>query len=267
MIIGALLSTAQDWSGLVERLIILILLHSAATLYNDIQDMDVDKLNHRGGALHNNALTLQDAKRVVIGLVLAVLIIALARPNASLQLGLVGITLALSLLYDSSRFRFSRRPILSLVVLGLVYGALPLFSGFVVVGGQVSLAILLISAIWFTQRASISMLKDYKDAVGDKAIGKDTYYLHFGPKVTAITSFAMAVVAYVGAILWLYQNHKPNSVLMMTIVVLAVIAMSNRLRLLKTKNEPKLNIIFHASIMWQNIFEVGVATCLILSSK
>ena len=267
IVIGALLSTAHDWSGLGERLIILALLHSAATLYNDIQDMDVDKLNHRQGALHDQTVSLYQSKKVVLGLVVAAFVLAVIRPHALLQLSLVVMTIALSLLYDLPRFRFSRRPILSIIILGLCYGALPLFSGFIVSGGVLSDTFYALMALWFLQRGSISMLKDYKDAAGDKIIGKETFYLHFGAKVTALVSVTSATIGYSGVIIWLQLGHKLSNTAIILICLIAVIGIIKRTKLLGNTNEKELNRIFHRCLSWQNSFELGLIVCLVFFSK
>ena len=267
IVIGALLSSAHDWSGLIERLIILALLHSAATLYNDIQDMDVDKLNHRQGALHDHTLSLYQSKKVVAVLVVAAIILAIIRPHAILQLSLVVMTVALSLLYDLPRFRFSRRPILSIIILGLCYGALPLFSGFIVSGGVLSGSFYALMALWFLQRGSISMLKDYKDVVGDKLVGKETFYLHFGAKVTAWVCVMSSIIGYSGVIVWLLFEHKLSSPALIAICLMAIIGIIKRTKLLGTTNEKELNRIFHRCLSWQNTFELGLIVCLVFFSK
>ena len=267
IVIGALLSSAHDWSGLVERLVILALLHSAATLYNDIQDMDVDVLNHRQGALHDHTVTLYQSKKVVLGLVLAALGLAIIRPHALLQLSLVAVTVALSLLYDLPRFRFSRRPILSIIILGLCYGALPLFSGFMVSGGVLSGSFYGLMALWFLQRGSISMLKDYKDAAGDKLVHKDTFYLRFGAKVTARASVISSIIGYSGVVLWLQFGHRLSFQALVFIGILGLIGIFKRIRLLGTTDEKQLNRIFHRCLSWQNTFELGLITCLVFFLK
>jgi 4-hydroxybenzoate polyprenyltransferase len=267
IVIGALLSSAHDWAGLGERLIILALLHSAATLYNDIQDMDVDSLNHRQGALHDQTVSLPQSKKVVAGLVVAALVLAIIRPHALLQLSLVVVTVALSLLYDLPHFRFSRKPILSIIILGLCYGALPLFSGFVVSGGVLSASFYAIMALWFIQRGSISMLKDYKDAIGDKLVGKETFYLHFGPRITAYVSLIASVIGYSGILIWIQLVHKLSYPALGTMILLAIIGITKRSKLLVTTNEKELNRIFHRCLSWQNAFELGLIVCLAFYSK
>jgi 4-hydroxybenzoate polyprenyltransferase len=267
IVIGALFSSAHDWSGLGERLIILALLHSAATLYNDIQDMDVDSLNHRQGALHDQTVSLPQSKKVVAGLVVAALVLAIIRPHALLQLSLVVVTVALSLLYDLPHFRFSRKPILSIIILGLCYGALPLFSGFIVSGGILSGSFYVLIALWFLQRGSISMLKDYKDAVGDKLIGKETFYLHFGAGITAWVSVVSSIIGYSGVLLWLQLTHKLAYPALGLMSLIAIIGIIKRSKLLRTTDKKELNRVFHRCLSWQNAFELGLIVCLVFYSK
>lgn len=252
-------------------LIILLVLHSLATVQNDIEDFEIDRANKRKGALQEQSLSLPSAKLFVQVLAFTALVVALLSPNRKLYIIVFTGLLLLAWLYNLNPIRVSKRPILSIVFMGLCYGALPLVFGYLVAGGNLANPYFLILALlWFIVRFSTSIMKDYKDAKGDKMFNKNTFYLRYGRMVTGWTSITMSIIAYTGIILVL-AVHSSKGIASHTALALAVLLALRgiilRLKLVKTSSEKQLNIIFHKCVFGHNQFEVAVLLCLILSLR
>lgn len=252
-------------------LIILLVLHSLATVQNDIEDFEIDRANKRRGALQEQSLSLPSAKLFVQALAFTALIVALLSPNRRLYIIVFMGLLVLAWLYNLNPIRVSKRPILSIVFMGLCYGTLPLVFGYLVAGGSLkSTYFLTLAFLWFLVRFSTSIMKDYKDAKGDKIFNKNTFYLRYGRVTTGWTSIATSIISYVGIVVMLaiFSNKGMASTIALILAsLLAFRGISLRLKLPKTSNEKQLNTIFHKCFFGHNQFEAAVLICLILSSK
>ena len=250
-------------------LLILLALHSLATVQNDIADVEIDRANKRRSVLQTNSLTISNAKFFVQVLALTALVFALLSPHRRLHLMAITGLLVIAWLYNISPIRASKRPILSIAVMGLSYVVLPFIYGYFVANGRVSTNYFFVFVLlWFLVRVSTSILKDFKDAVGDKIFKKETFYLHFGRLTTAWTSIIASVVAYIGLLAVLLALKPKTVILFVTLSLASLLVLRNiiyRTTLLRTKNEERLNRIFHTSVFRHNQFEAAFLLCLILS--
>ncbi len=251
-------------------LIILLALHSLATLQNDIEDFEIDKANKRQSVLQDHHLSISGAKFFVQALVLMAVVFALLSSHRRIHLTVILGLLLVAWLYNLNPIRASKKPIASILIMGLCYGALPFIYGYLVASGKpLSATFLLLAILFFLARISTAIMKDYKDVKGDKLFNKKTFYLRYGANLTAWTSFITAVIAYIGIIGMLLLRSRTVAlfVTLLLVIILALRSTMLRLALTKTKNEKKLNVIFHKSVFGHNQFEAAVLLCLILSSK
>lgn len=252
-------------------LIILLVLHSLATIQNDIEDIEIDRANKRKSALQDQSLSLPNAKLFVQALAAVALVVVLLSPQRRLYLVVFAGLLLLAGLYNLNPIRASKMPITSIVLMGLCYGALPLVFGYLVAGGSLkSVFFLTLAMLWFLVRFATSIMKDYKDAAGDKLFNKNTFYLRYGGRATAWTSVTMSIIAYVGIIVVLATHNSGSTAFYVALVLAGLLALRGivlRYKLTKTGSETKLNEIFYKSVLGQNQFEAAVLLCLIFSSR
>ena len=155
--------------------------------------------------------------------------------------------------------------------MGLCYGALPFIYGYLLANGNFkSAGFLLMALFWFLTRVSTAIMKDYKDATGDRLFNKKTFYLRYGGDMTAWVSIITSTIAYIGVVAVLLLLEPKTIVLFITLALASLLASRNimlRLSLTKTRSEKRLNSIFHKSVFRHNQFEAAVLLCLVLSSK
>jgi 4-hydroxybenzoate polyprenyltransferase len=251
-------------------LAILLILHSLATVQNDIEDFEIDKANRRKSVLQNSSLSLSDAKLLVQALAFLALGFALLSTHRRLHVIAITGLLLIAWMYNLNPIRASKKPVMSILLMGICYGALPFIYGYFVAGGKVTAYFLGLAFFFLLVRLSTSIMKDYKDIAGDKAFNKETFYLHYGGKVTAWTSIVTSAIAYLGIVGMLIKLKDNNSILLITLALASLLALRSiflRLKLTKTRSEKKLNNIFHKTIYAHIQFEAAVLLCLILPSR
>jgi 4-hydroxybenzoate polyprenyltransferase len=267
--VGYFFAATSVRSSLFVGLLILLLLHSFATVQNDVEDFEIDKSNKRTGLIQEKSLSLHQAQLFCKLLVLGALTLALFSTQRRLNLAVIAGLLLIAGIYNLNPVRASKRPVISIVLMGLCYGALPLIYGYLVGGGKVSVEFIVLAILFLVARGSTSILKDYKDAKGDSAHNKRTFYLAYGAKATAAVSIVGAAVAYVTFIALLFTVSTINAPFIISIalvVLLAILSIIQRYKLTKTNDEKKLDKIFHQVFYRQNQFEGALVLCLILSS-
>jgi len=184
-------------SELYIGLIAILLLHSAVTIWNDLSDQVVDKHNNVKTVLTTGYITERMLKYIVLGLAVAgIVLCALFLPLVSVMLA--ALTIIVGWQYSARPFKASHRPIGSMVFLAISYGAVPLLLGASL--GKIDAIVWLFAIAWSFARVSLSLMKDYKDAVGDVKVKKKTFLLRFGHRRVVATSVVCLVVGY-GAVI------------------------------------------------------------------
>lgn len=251
-------------SDFLCAILILALLHSAATIQNDIEDIGIDRSNRRANGLLSGIIGKAGAVKTVYWLFIISLLVTLLFGRHNLNIAFVLIFGGLSLLYNRPPFRFSRRPILSIIIMGLCYGALPLVYGLALSGAEFNLKSILLTAAWFIARVSTSIMKDYKDAAGDKKHGKQTFYIRYGSARTAALSIGLSAAAYLIVIALTVFSLDNNWRFGFGILLLALAARNVLLRAkLSGATESQSAGIFIKSFAFHNQFDAAVVLCLI----
>jgi 4-hydroxybenzoate polyprenyltransferase len=251
------------WAGII----ILVLLHSLATIQNDLEDIVIDRANKRSGALINHTITPAQARKGMFILWAAAIFMALIAPQATTHLLVVSVLLLLAWTYNRPPLLLSRKPISSVIVMALSYGLAPLAYGFIVSSHRVPSYMVLLFIFWFILRVSTVILKDYKDAHGDKAHNKRTFYLRYGADATARVSVIAATIGYAGVLALLWRIGQRNTSSYFMLVVATLLGIRNvffRLKLLAAKDNKERHSIFKRSLSRQTQFELGVIICLLV---
>lgn len=252
VIAGFLFNGLEVNSDLYVALLGLFLLHSAVTIWNDIEDRQIDKLNGVDTLLTRSTTWLQPARWVVAGLVAGSFVCCLLLPFAAAA-WLVGFFI-LSWAYNTQPLRLSLRPLSSIVVLGLCYGFVPIMLG-ASSAGQITSQIILLAVFWSIGRVSLSILKDYKDAVGDAKSSKKTFLLVYGNRTVRLISLAFGVIAFlqVARITYPFVASSSKEWFYVSILPALVGLVYLRLQLFRKRSYKQLNEIFRKCLEWQLI--------------
>lgn len=241
----------------------LLLLHSVATVQNDIEDFEVDKINDPSKPLQSGRITLKEARILQYGLVIASLIFSLL--NLPIHIFFVLLMLLLAWVYNKPPFSLSRKPISSLAILGIAYGVATLLYGYTLSGKSFRWQFVLALLLWFFLRFSISIMKDYKDTKGDRMFNKNTFYLAFGGKITSRLSLGISVLSYCG-ILFLSLYIRTVNLFFLILIIVVIRNILIRIKLLTIHKDEEANKIFHKVFFGQNQFEALYLLWLIFSS-
>lgn len=265
-VIGFLWMNGHVSTDFYIGLVILALMHAFATVQNDIEDIEIDRSNKRTSILISNEISTMQAWNFTLLLLGAGFLLAVFSENPRLNIFMIVVSLALSWLYNSAPVRASRRPVLSLLVLAVCYGTLPLVYGSLSSGQAIITQTILLAFIWFVFRFTTAILKDYKDVVGDLKHNKSTFYLKYGSNATTYFSVIPTLFAYIGVIAMLYRTMSSSGRLYMLalVVVMALISLKSRLALLSEKNDSQRNKVAHNAVFRHNQFELAILLCLIL---
>jgi 4-hydroxybenzoate polyprenyltransferase len=249
--VGALLSDADIVLTAITAVLTLFI-HSGINILNDVEDLAIDKSNNNNSALHTDLIRPQSARS--IGYILTLAPIAFAYFALPLTTLLLIVALyVLSTLYNSVLY-LSRRPLASIITLGLCYGGIPYWIGLSLGSGADFTAIIL--GIFFAlSRASLSILKDYKDASGDALHNKKTFLLVYGRTIVRRASVSLAVIGFIGIITCLMLLTSEPLYLPLIATLYAVVLVYKRLLLSPNKSYAQLNKLFHSLLRQQLLFD------------
>lgn len=257
----------DNWWNLIVGLVLILLLHSAVTLRNDIADLEIDKSNERSSVLISGQLSPKHAQQIYIDIVIVALIVAMISTNQ-----LTALLFCLSIViagwaYNDKPFQFSMQPVSSIVDMALFYGAIPLVFGLALAGHKLTLGFILFTVFFAAQRFSISILKDFKDAKGDKRHHKQTFLLKYGAQKVAVISNVLGWASYAAMILIVSLKMSFGIVHVIGVVLLIILAIMNgllRKKLLQTTDNNQLKKIFPKVFLAENQFNLLLIVCLLL---
>lgn len=245
-------------------LTVIVLVHGAVTIWNDIDDVLVDKRNNVSSVFTRGEVTAQFLKKIVLVQLLVVIIILAFLPPLSWV-----ITAILGLLgwqYSAKPIRASRRPVESMLFLALSYGLLPLLLGASL--GAINQSIIIIGLFWTLSRVSLSILKDYKDAIGDAKSNKRTFLLRYGHSNVRLISLIGVIIGYCGVIYFItpfIDSNSINSYLISTIF-LAGMSIICRLGLFVKSSYRELAKVFSRCLVIQLLTD-GILTLWLVASS
>lgn len=219
LLVGAAVAGAFYDGRLWLLVVVVIMLNSAAMLWNDLEDREIDADNDRHEVKQLSAGNRRLLKLYAVGFMAAG--VALAMMVGLTALLLCALSIGAIWLYNSGPVQASRRPILSVVTLSGAGAFLPFLLG-VSLGG-VSLLSIVAGVAWWGGRMSLSVLKDYKDVRGDARHGKKTFLLVFGRRRVAIVSIVSLIAGYgtVLALVWPGASVMMAAALLIGVVTLA----------------------------------------------
>ncbi len=221
-------------SSVYTLFVCMFLIHAGFTILNDIADRAIDRDNSVRTRITTG--TLRQVKQLgygAAGIIAVGIAIAITLPPTTF--GAIILTVLLSFCYNHRPLQLSRRPIGSIVTLGILYGLLPLFAGYFLVASHLTPALLFLGLFWLVGRMSLSLLKDFKDSAGDAKHHKQTFLLRYGPSTTLRLSVIGGIVGYVGialVICSLADSTMAQIASIATLFAVGVLFIYQRLKLL-----------------------------------
>jgi 4-hydroxybenzoate polyprenyltransferase len=258
IIAGYVVSGGDNVASLGCSLVLFTIVHSLVTIWNDIEDKDVDHLNGRSTIteLYSNGRK-HDVTVLMVVLITLSIALSIFAPS-SVVLWCLAFVLV-GWLYNARPIQASRRPIASMLMMWLGYGVVPFALG--ASFGEMSIGVAVLGLGWSLSRVSLSLLKDFKDATGDAKANKRTFLLVYGKSTVVRISLFLAVVGLGSVIIvlsfWVAWYEA---------VVLAIFAwllVKERTLLTKEQTYRGLNRIFHQCLRYQLVFDGAVLVCLI----
>lgn len=170
-------------------------LYALAAAYNNWHDIQTDKFNHR----KDNPLTTNHLpKPVVWGFVACNTLLVIGALLFMAQPGsfvLISMYLLLSYAYSAPTPRLQARGFVAPLVLAACYGVIPMLLG-ATQGTPLSFGALAVLTLFQILVLVPSLLaKDYKDLRGDKASGKYTPLVRYGPVAVKRAAMIIATLA------------------------------------------------------------------------
>lgn len=241
----------------------LFVIHTATTIANDLADQDVDRANDAQTVITSGSKrTAHQFALAVVGLIVVALCLLLLTPLL-VQIVLWSI-IVLGFFYNFRPLQLSRRPISSILTLGLTYAGLPLIAGYLLHHDTLPISVTLLAICWATSRISLSILKDFKDKKGDAKHHKHTFLLRYSTTPTLITSLITGVIgtAGVGFLLAEYITATVQPLFWIYTCVMVAIVLWQRIYLLR---QPKqADTLFHRYLLWQVAIDGGFLVWLTL---
>src|SRR3989344_984456 len=172
----------------------LLLVFMAGTILNNISGFKIDQINMPYGPLQQNKVSLVEAKVFTILLSISSLFIALFT-NIYLLLGII-IIIIIATLYSAPPFNIEKRGIYANVLLAVVTIFVPAMTGATIALNSLSISTNFLYAIvsMTILYVGISIIKDFKDVIGDAKYNKRTFVIVVGRKGALMTNVVVTTI-------------------------------------------------------------------------
>ena len=174
----------------------LLLVFMAGTILNNISGFKIDQINMPYGPLQQNKVSLVEAKVFTILLSISSLFIALFT-NIYLLLGII-IIIIIATLYSAPPFNIEKRGIYANVLLAVVTIFVPAMTGATIALNSLSISTNFLYAIvsMTILYVGISIIKDFKDVIGDAKYNKRTFVIVVGRKGALMTNVVVTTIFF-----------------------------------------------------------------------
>lgn len=175
-------------------IIALNLLFAGAFYYNQIEDEESDRLNHKLGFLQRGLISRSGMTAAFW--IVSIGALVLAACVSFWLLGLMAVLLLLSIIYSHPRTRLKDKPIGGLLANSLAHGALVALAGFPLFGdGGLYLQAIYLSVYFGLTVGAVYVMTTIPDMEGDRATGKRTISVRYGKKRAITLAIAMMAIA------------------------------------------------------------------------
>jgi 4-hydroxybenzoate polyprenyltransferase len=174
---------------------------------NDLSDVAVDRINLPGDPhrpLATGTATSRDA--VVVAVTGAVVALAGAAVTGVTAVAVVGVGLVLAAAYSLPPVRLAGRGAVASLVLPFGFVAVPFLTGLLGAGDHVTARDLGLLAGLYAGFVGRILLKDFRDVRGDALLGKRTFVVRHGRRVTC----AVAAACWVAGLTTMLVVRRPT---------------------------------------------------------
>lgn len=249
------------WSEVLIGIVVVATVHVFITVQNDIEDLEIDKVNAPNRPISSGRVSVQEAKYVL--LVCIIIAITCSLVKFPTHFWFILLMLTISWLYNNKPFQLSRLPLLSIFSLSFLYSVLPISYGYFLQHQNFSNVYFIYAVMgWWVLRCSTSMLKDLRDTKGDKLFGKSTFVLVLGKQTTVKVSILLASISYLIIFCVLFLMHL--SFWWLLPLGLGLWVIRSRYSLLGISDPKAQDKIFHNILNNQNRFDLIILICLLL---
>lgn len=221
-----------DIQSLVLVILALAFWYIAGTAFNDYADYEIDKINLKGDKqrpLVTGSVNKSELLRIAL-LSSAISFILVALTNNFILIGLFVLMLLLNTAYSLPPVQISHRGGLAPLLLPLGYIVLTLTSGFVLSGATLTSTVVVLIGGMYLHFLSRIVLKDHRDVVGDKKMGKKTLVIKYGNKFVSTLSMTLFVISTILLMIVLWPVIK-NGFFFVLMLASGAIAMLHSLTL------------------------------------
>jgi len=221
----------------VAATIVMYLVALYAYVYNDVQDMEIDRINSRDRPLPSGRVSKGQAKKYVIAMAASALIIALLLDQRVFALACFG--LALGYIYSTPPLSLKNRFLLKQTTASL-WAAIASLGGGIAASGQITGTTLYAAILFFAYGMAFSPVADIGDIDGDRAAGKRTVAVVMGPGFTVkMGATIMLLFATVTALV--YSRLGFNLACPILVGTLSILAIRTVWPLINRWNDPSCN--------------------------
>ncbi len=228
------LNVNGHYSKIMIGFIAVVIGYGSATSFNDLADIEADKINLKGAKdrlLANNKI--EKEKLIQVGIFCGLTSIILSSFLGMIPFLAMLLIFLINLFYSFPPLKISYRTNLVPFYLSLGYVVLPFITGYFSFSNHLSAkGVLFILGLYFLFTARIS-LKDFRDREGDKAVGKQTIILKYGKNAVLKLSVSCFII---GLVLTIYGS----SIKIMMIAGVIISALLSAFFLIKLSNSKKL---------------------------
>lgn len=169
----------------------------SAYLYNDITDMEIDRVNKLNRPLAIGEVSQKDARNLIIPLVIIAFATSLL---INFEVFLLTLTyLGLAFIYSFPHVRLKNKFLLNKVTVGTGTAFSYLIGG--AAAGTIPPPIYLLASFGLLATVSGSIVLDLRDTEGDKIYKVETLPIVWGPKLTVRFSIALVCLIWIAAVI------------------------------------------------------------------
>ena len=165
-----------------------------AYIYNDIRDIDADRINSSDRPIPSGRVSKWQATKLVITLATLAIVLSLLLNPFVLATALFGIFLGL--IYSTPPIALKNRPLSKWLITSLWCGVASM-GGSLAVSHIVTGKTLYAAILFIVQGLACSPMADMMDITGDRTAGKRTIAVVLGPDLTAKMSAALLVLSWI----------------------------------------------------------------------
>jgi 4-hydroxybenzoate polyprenyltransferase len=194
---------------------------SFSNIFNDIKDIEIDRLNDKKRPLTEGIIWITEA--TIAALIFVALAILTALASGSFVI--VSATLAslfLGYAYSDENLCLAKRGLTGTISLVVGYVFLPLVAGMFIAGNFNTFSLSLL-AFLVTETGMRLLFKDYADEKGDMRYGKMTPLLIYGEKIIGTLSNLLIVIAGIAYVLGVKPTLEHTAPILSVFVTIAAI--------------------------------------------